>query len=150
MEEKKYLGMPKNVCFGLSWLFFPLGIVTLCVERANLTKEERQHLISIFVLEGVAMVASFFFSIFFSILGAIIYETTGWAQGHLIGLPFELFFPVIAIIASVKAFMGKYWNIPVVYPLAAKFVHDLPSDAPKAEEAQVVEDAPAAEETKSE
>lgn len=146
MEEKKYLGMPKNVCFGLSWLFFPLGIVTLCVERANLTKEERQHLISIFVLEGVTMVVS----IFFSILSAIIYATSGWAQGDLIGLPFELFFLVIAIIAIVKAFMGKYWNIPVVYPLAAKFVHDLPSDAPKAEEAQVVEEAPAAEETKAE
>lgn len=146
MNEKTYLGMKKNVCFGLSWLFFPLGIVTLCVERANLSKEERQHLISIFVLEGIAIVVS----TFFSILTSIIYAVSGWAQGGLIGLPFELFLTVIMIIAMVKAFMGNYWNIPVVFPLAGKFVKDLPQDnAAPAAETEVV-DAPVAEEAPAE
>ena len=56
-ENKKYLGMEKNVCFGLSWVLFPFAIVTLAVEK-DLTTEEKRNLVSSIVVAACATIIS--------------------------------------------------------------------------------------------
>ena len=43
--ERKYLGMPKNVCFGLSYLFPIIAIIVLVVEK-DLDSDEKAMMIA--------------------------------------------------------------------------------------------------------
>ena len=38
MEEKKYLGMHRNVNFGLTWLCFIFGLVLLSIEHEKMDR----------------------------------------------------------------------------------------------------------------
>lgn len=44
--EKKYLGMEKKVCFGLSYIFPIIAIILLIADK-DLTKEEKQICVAI-------------------------------------------------------------------------------------------------------
>ncbi len=143
MEKKKILGLDKNICFLLSWLIFIFGIIALAAEREKLTKNERQHFVSMIVVGAlytiIMIVLSIFSAIFFDI-------NVIWYIIKVINWLLSLAFLALVIVAMVKSYQEEYWEVPVAFALAGKFVKDLPSDS-KAEEAK--EEAPA-EETKEE
>ena len=111
MEEKKYLGMPRNVNFGLTWLCFIFGIVLLAIEHEKMDKEDKLEIVSCFCAAGILYTLGIVFSIVFGILGI------GWLGG-IIFTVFEILF----IVKMILAFLGKEWKVPLAYQLAEKFV----------------------------
>lgn len=117
MDERKVLGMNKNICLGISWIFFPLGIVALAVSRREMTKEERQEYISIFVLEGLMYILG-------TVIGILTRITPILNLLYLIEIPCLIF----VIIAIVKSFKNEVYHYPIAFNLAGNFVKDLDSD----------------------
>lgn len=111
MEEKKYLGMPRNVNFGLTWLCFIFGIVLLAIEHEKMDREDKVEVVSCFVFMGFYIIVTTICSIVFGLL------ELGWIT-TIIGLVLY----VIAIVKMILAFVGKEWKLPVAYQMAEKFV----------------------------
>ena len=111
MEEKKYLGMPTNVCFGLTWLCFIFGIVLLAIEHEKMEREDKVEVVSCFVFFGFWIIVSTICSIVFGLL------ELSW-----IGSIIMLGLWVIALVKMILAFMGKEFKLPVAYQIAEGFV----------------------------
>lgn len=112
MEEKKYLGMPRNVNFGLTWLCFIFGIVLLAIEHEKMDREDKVEVVSCFVFFGFYIIVTTICSILFNIILEL-----SWISA-IIGLALW----VIALVKMILAFVGKEWKLPVAYQLAEKFV----------------------------
>lgn len=93
--DKKYLkgSLNKNIAFGLAWLAWPFAIVLLILDKDTLTREEKVNIVSIFVCAVACYIPVV------CIVAA-----------------------VFVIIAMIKAFMGKEYNVPLASKLAEKFV----------------------------
>ena len=116
-EEKKYLGMEKNVCFGLSWVLFPFAIVTLAVEK-ELTVEEKRNLVSSIVVAAIGTIISAIASTISSICRIAEIYDFGWTVGILGIIPF-----VFWLIGLIKNFKGEHdWQCPLAYNIACGFV----------------------------
>ena len=111
MEEKKYLGMPRNVNFGLTWLCFIFGIVLLAIEHEKMDREDKVEVVSCFVFIGFYMIVAMITGIVFGLL------ELGWVSSLIC---FALY--VIAIVKMILAFCSKEWKLPIAYQLAEKFV----------------------------
>lgn len=111
MEEKKYLGMPRNVNFGLTWLCFIFGIVLLAIEHEKMDREDKVEVVSCFVFFGFYIIVTTICSIVFGLLGL------GWIT-TIIGLALW----VIALVKMILAFCSKEWKLPIAYQMAEKFV----------------------------
>lgn len=111
MEEKKYLGMTRNVNFGLTWLCFIFGIVLLAIEHEKMDREDKLEIVSCFVCAGLWITVDIICGIVFGILGL------GWIAS-LISAVFYIFF----IVKMIMSFMGKEWKVPCAYQMAEKFV----------------------------
>ena len=111
MEEKKYLGMPRNVNFGLTWLCFIFGIVLLAIEHEKMDREDKVEVVSCFVYMGFCMIVSIVFGIVFGLL------QLGWISTIISTLLW-----VVALVKMILAFCSKEWKLPVAYQLAEKFV----------------------------
>lgn len=147
MEEKKYLGLPKNVALGISWAAFPFGIVVLCVEKAKLTKKEKAEFITPIVIEGLIVAIETLFGIIAGIINAC--DGNG-AIANLIGLIINIPILIIWVIGLIKAFTGNYWEAPIAFGIASSFVKEgAEEDAPAEEEAKA-EEAPAEEKAEEE
>ena len=133
-ENKKYLGMEKNVCFGLSWVLFPFAIVTLAVEK-ELTLEEKRNLVSSIVVSACATIISITTSIISAILGAAGVYDFSWVFGLLAIVPLVLW-----IIGLIKNFKGDEWQCPVAYSIACKFVKGEDKEEPKEEKEEEKEE----------
>ncbi len=127
-EEKKYLGMPKNVCFGLSWVLFPFAIVTLAVEK-ELTVEEKKNLVSSLIVAALYIIIGIVSGIISGICVAAGIYNFSWIISLLFICPFVLW-----LIGLIKNFKGDEWKCPVVYDIACKFVKDEAKEEPKEEE----------------
>ena len=112
MEEKKYLGMPRNVNFGLTWLCFIFGIVLLAIEHEKMDREDKVEVVSCFVYMGFWMIVSSILTIIFSIILQL-----GWISTIISTLLW-----VVALVKMILAFCSKEWKLPVAYQLAEKFV----------------------------
>ena len=119
MEEKKILGMPRNVCLGLSWLTLVLGIVALAVEHEKLEKEEKRQLVSVFVGYGFAITAW----IIISIVQAIITSAVGPELGWIFSIIGFLVWCVL-LVCMIFAFVKDDFKAPVFYNIAGNFVKD--------------------------
>ena len=104
--EKKYLksNLTRNVAFGLSWLLQAVlgcgwiaAIVLLIVDKEVLDTEDKRELVSIIVCTVAAVVLS-------------------------ITCVVPLYVFVCTIIACIKAFMGKTFQIPGVYHIAKAII----------------------------
>ncbi|MBE6761987.1 MAG: hypothetical protein E7551_06830 [Ruminococcaceae bacterium] len=98
--EKKYLNgnLSRNITFGLCWLlsWIPALIVWL-VDKDNLDLEDKRELASIIICAIAGTVLSITFIV-------------------------PLYVGVCGIIACVMAFMGKSFQIPGVYHIAAAII----------------------------
>ena len=81
MEEKKFIGMTPNVVFGLTWILFPFGIVALAVDHDKMTKNDKQQIVSAFVMDGLTMILS----IIISVIEGILIGATGNDIWNLLG-----------------------------------------------------------------
>lgn len=134
-ENKKYLGMEKNVCFGLSWVLFPFAIVTLAVEK-ELTLEEKRNLVSSIVVAACATIISIITSIIGAILGAAGVYDFSWVFGLLGIVPLVLW-----IIGLIKNFKGENeWQCPLAYSIACIFVKGEDKEEPKEEKEEEKEE----------
>ena len=111
MEEQKYLGMPRNVNFGLTWLCFIFGIVLLAIEHEKMDREDKVEVVSCFVLFGFYIIVMTIVSIVFGLLGLPVVSTI-----------ISLVLWVVALVKMILAFCSKEWKLPVAYQLAEKFV----------------------------
>ena len=111
MEEKKYLGMPRNVNFGLTWLCFIFGIVLLAIEHEKMDREDKVEVVSCFVYMGFVMIVAVITGIIFGLL------QLGWISTIISTLLW-----VVALVKMILAFCSKEWKLPVAYQLAEKFV----------------------------
>ena len=111
MEEKKYLGMPRNVNFGLTWLCFIFGIVLLAIEHEKMDREDKVEVVSCFVFFGFYIIVMTIVSIVFGLLGLPVVSTI-----------ISLVLWVVALVKMILAFCSKEWKLPVAYQLAEKFV----------------------------
>ena len=96
--ENKLLSMPKNLNIGLSYLLWPLALITVLVERKqNATRDDRVMLWT---------------AVFTAAVGSIV-----WVLGVVC--------LVFAIIAAIHAFKGEFEavKIPVITELVEKRVH---------------------------
>ena len=107
MENKKLLkgALPKNVVMGLAWLFPVFGIVAFALDYPTLDLEEKRAFVSIFVTCVVAYICAALTALIIPAIIAIIVA-------------------VLSIIATIKAFMGETYNIPVVYGIACKIIKE--------------------------
>lgn len=143
MEEKKFIGMTPNVVFGLTWILFPFGIVALAVDHDKMTKNDKQQIVSAFVLDGITMILS----IIISIIEGILIAATGTDIWNLFGLILIVPF-VFWLIAMIQAFRGIEYHCPLAWSIAGAFVHDGPAD--KKEEVKAEEKPEATEEASKE
>lgn len=143
MEEKKFIGMTPNVVFGLTWILFPFGIVALAVDHDKMTKNDKQQIVSAFVLDGITMILS----IIISIIEGILIAATGNDIWNLFGLILIVPF-VFWLIAMIQAFRGIEYHCPLAWSIAGAFVHDGPAD--KKEEVKAEEKPEATEEASKE
>ena len=143
MEEKKFIGMTPNVVFGLTWILFPFGIVALAVDHDKMTKNDKQQIVSAFVLDGITMILS----IIISIIEGILIAATGNDIWNLFGLILIVPF-VFWLIAMIQAFRGIEYHCPLAWSIAGAFVHDGPAD--KKEEVKTEEKPEATEEASKE
>ena len=118
MEQKKLLGMPTNVAFGLTWLCFIFGIVLLAIEHEKMEREEKLEVVSCFVLVGFDIIIS----VVIAILGAILSLVELQVIANVISIVVSLAFFALFIVKMILAFMGKEWKVPVAYSMAEKFV----------------------------
>lgn len=139
MEEKKFIGMTPNVVFGLTWILFPFGIVALAVDHDKMTKNDKQQIVSAFVLDGITMILSIVISIIESILIAATENDIWNLFGLILIVPF-----VFWLIAMIQAFRGVEYHCPLAWSIAGAFVHDGPAD--KKEEVKAEENPEATEE----
>ena len=143
MEEKKFIGMTPNVVFGLTWILFPFGIVALAVDHDKMTKNDKQQIVSAFVLDGITMILS----IIISVIETILISATGNDIWNLLGLILIVPF-VFWLIAMIQAFRGIEYHCPLAWSIAGAFVHDGPAD--KKEEVKAEENPEATEEAPKE
>ena len=143
MEEKKFIGMTPNVVFGLTWILFPFGIVALAVDHDKMTKNDKQQIVSAFVMDGLTMILS----IIISVIETILISATGNDIWNLLGLILIVPF-VFWLIAMIQAFRGVEYHCPLAWSIAGAFVHDGPAD--KKEEVKVEEKPEATEEAPKE
>ena len=143
MEEKKFIGMTPNVVFGLTWILFPFGIVALAVDHDKMTKNDKQQIVSAFVMDGLTMILS----IIISVIETILISATGTDLWNLLGLILIVPF-VFWLIAMIQAFRGIEYHCPLAWSIAGAFVHDGPAD--KKEEAKTEEKPEATEEAPKE
>lgn len=141
MDNKKWLGMPKNVLLGLSWLFFPLGIVDLAMNHQDLNEEEKKQIVSTFVAAGIATIISIIVMIISSIVAA-----AGANIGWLFTLINVLCWAGLCIVPMIFAFMNENFHCPVLFDLAGKFVKGEDSEASKKEDPAEAEKEEASEE----
>lgn len=133
-ENKKYLGMEKNVCFGLSWVLFPFAIVTLAVEK-ELTTEEKRNLVSSIVVAAIGTIISTIASTISSICRVAEIYDFGWTIGILGIIPF-----IFWLIGLIKNFKGEHeWQCPFAYSIACMFVKDDGTKKEEPVEAEVIE-----------
>ena len=105
MDKKYFKGnLARNITFGLSWLLQAVlgcgwiaAIVLLIVDKEVLDTEDKRELVSIIVCQVAAVVLS-------------------------ITCVVPLYVGVCAIIACIKAFMGKTFQIPGVYHIAKAII----------------------------
>ena len=119
MEEKRYLGMPTNAALGLSWVAFPFGIVLLAIEHEKMDKEDKQQVVSCFVLCAMEMIVT----TIISIIDSILYQASGatwFGYFHLV----EIVFLVFWLIAMIQAFRGVKYHCPLSWGIAGSFVKD--------------------------
>ena len=119
MEEKKFLGMPKKVCLGLSWLTLVLGIVALAVEHEKMEKEEKKQFVAVFVGYGFAFIAW----TIISIVQIIINHTVGPELGWIFSIVGFLVWCVL-LVCMIFAFVREDFKAPVFYNIAGNFVKD--------------------------
>ena len=143
MEEKKFIGMTPNVVFGLTWILFPFGIVALAVDHDKMTKNDKQQIVSAFVMDGLTMILS----IIISVIETILISATGNDIWNLFGLILIVPF-VFWLIAMIQAFRGIEYHCPLAWSIAGAFVHDGPVD--KKEEVKTEEKPEATEEAPKE
>lgn len=143
MEEKKFIGMTPNVVFGLTWILFPFGIVALAVDHDKMTKNDKQQIVSAFVMDGLTMILS----IIISVIETILISATGNDIWNLLGLILIVPF-VFWLIAMIQAFRGIEYHCPLAWSIAGAFVHDGPAD--KKEEVKTEEKPEATEEAPKE
>ena len=117
MEEKKFLGMPKNVCLGLSWLAFPLAIVALAVDHEKMDKDDKKQFVSVFVAIGVLIIIA----TIVSIIGAIV-AASGANIGWLFSLINAAAWVVLSLLPMIFAFINEDFHGPIAFDLAGKFV----------------------------
>ena len=111
MDKKYFKGnLARNITFGLSWLLQAVlgcgwiaAIVLLIVDKEVLELEDKRELVSIIVSAAITVVLHVLFIL-------IITEIANFA----------LF--VCVVIACVKAFMGKSFQIPGVYHIAKAII----------------------------
>ena len=115
MEEKKYLGMPRNVNFGLTWLCFIFGIVLLAIEHEKMDREDKVEVVSCFVFFGFYIIVMTIVSIVFGIVFGLL--QLGWISTII-----SILLWVVALVKMILAFCSKEWKLPVAYQLAEKFV----------------------------
>lgn len=99
MDKKYFKGnLARNIAFGLCWLlgWIPAVIVWI-LDKEVLDTEDKRELVSIIVCQVAAVVLS-------------------------ITCVVPLYVGVCAIIACVKAFMGKSFQIPGVYHIAKAII----------------------------
>ena len=110
--ERKYLGMKKNICFGLGYLFADfVAIITLIlfIVDKDLDKDEKRMCVDTFVLFVIGFVVSMICE----------YIPFGGLINAVIGL--ALF--VLIIIAAVKRFKGDFaWKLPVISDISAAII----------------------------
>ena len=143
MEEKKFIGMTPNVVFGLTWILFPFGIVALAVDHDKMTKNDKQQIVSAFVMDGLTMILS----IIISVIEGILIGATGNDIWNLFSLILIVPF-VFWLIAMIQAFRGIEYHCPLAWSIAGAFVHDGPAD--KKEEVKAEENPEATEEAPKE
>ncbi|MBP3387829.1 MAG: hypothetical protein J6L23_04755 [Clostridia bacterium] len=94
--ERKYLGMDKNVCFGLGYLI-PLITLILLITDKELDVEEKRMCVDTLAL---------------GILGSIL-------SAVCIGIVLVVF----AIIAAVKRFQGDFaWKVPLISKISEAII----------------------------
>ena len=99
MDKKYFKGnLARNIAFGLCWLlgWIPAVIVWI-LDKEVLDTEDKRELVSIIVCQVAAVVLS-------------------------ITCVVPLYVGVCAIIACVKAFMGKSFQIPGIYHIAKAII----------------------------
>jgi uncharacterized membrane protein len=110
--ERKYLGMPKNVCFGLGYLladFVAIITLILFIVDKGLDKDEKRMCVDTFVLFVIEFVVGMICT----------YIPFGGLINAVIGL--ALF--VLIIIAAVKRFQGDFaWKLPVISDISASII----------------------------
>ncbi|MBO5089481.1 MAG: hypothetical protein J6C27_01020 [Clostridia bacterium] len=98
--EKKYLNgnLSRNITFGLCWLlsWIPALIVWI-VDKDNLDLEDKRELASIIICAIASTVLSLTFIV-------------------------PLYVGICGLIAAIMAFMGKTFQIPGVYHIAAAII----------------------------
>lgn len=138
MEEKKFLGMRPNVVFGLTWLVFPFGIVALAVDHSKMDKNDKQQIVSAFVLDGIWTILSIIVSIVDSVLRA---STDGassswfWIVTLVVHIPLFVFW----LIAMIQAFRGIEYHCPIAWGIAGCFLGDDKKEEAKPAEAKAEE-----------
>lgn len=134
MEEKKFLGMPKNVCLGLGWLLFPFAIVALAMEHEKMNREDKKQFVSIFVAMGVFLCLITITTIVQTIL-SVADVHINWVF-TLINL---LAWVGLSLLPMIFAFLNENFHCPIAFDLADKFVK---GEDGETVEAEVVEEEP--------
>ena len=147
MEEKKFLGMPKKVCLGLSWLTLVIGIIALAVDHEKMNKEDKKQIVSVFV----AFVLFFIFITITGIVQAILHIADVYAVDWLFTVLDLVAWLCLSLLPMIFAFVNEDFHCPIAFNIAGNFVKDGEEAKPEAkEEAPKEEAAPAEEEKKEE
>jgi uncharacterized membrane protein len=148
MEEKRFIGMTPNVVFGITWLLFPFGIVALAVDHDKMTKNDKQQIVSAFVLKALSAIISIIFSIVDAIIVASTNGSVTWVP--LLGLVFYVPIFVFWLISMIQAFRGIEFHCPSAWSIAGGFVHEGNADQAETKEEPKAEEPKAEEENKEE
>lgn len=107
--ERKYLGMPKSVCFGLGYLFAIVTLILMIADK-QLDKDEKRMCVDTFVLWVINFIVS-------TVCGFIPFV------GGIIGSVVSLAIFVLSVIAAVKRFQNDFaWKLPVVSDISASII----------------------------
>jgi uncharacterized membrane protein len=148
MEEKRFIGMTPNVFFGITWLLFPFGIVALAIVHDKMTKNDKQQIVSAFVLEAIAAIISIIFSIVDAIIVASTNGSVTWVP--LLGLVFYVPIIFFWLISMIQAFRGIEFHCPIAWSIAGGFVHEGNADRADTKEEPKAEEPKAEEQNKEE
>ena len=107
MEEKRILGMKRNVCLGLSWLVIVIAILAMAIDYKKMDEDEKKHWISIYIGDGTIR-------IFTGIVSLLSLIEPLFLLLFILEIPFMVFW----IIAVIRAFMDKPFKMPIFYKLA--------------------------------